>query len=118
VSTPIRPGRLVWVPDDGERGIVLALSEDKKDVLVCFAAWKNGASEAVISEENAMMFVPPRANVPGGKRAGWTAPFLLPVGTFIEWYPIDDCVFDTPEPWDDRAGWCREAFPEDDRLLR
>jgi hypothetical protein len=119
VTTPIRPGRLVWVPDDGERGIVIALSEDKKDVLVCFAAWKNGASEAVISEENAMLFVPPHGSMlPEAKKVGWASPYLLPKGTFIEWYPIDDCVFDTPEPWDDRAGWCREAFPEDDRLLR
>ena len=112
----MKPGRLVWVPDDGERGIVLAVSEDRKNFLVCFAAWKNGAENAVISEENSMLFVPPMGGAPGGKRVGWTAPFLLPIGTFIAWYPVEDCVFDTPEPWEDRAGWCREAYPEDDRL--
>jgi hypothetical protein len=113
----VKPGRLVWVPDDGERGIVLALSEDRQSVLVCFAAWKNGAEMAVISEENAMLFIPPEGpRKPEG--VGWTAPFLLPKGTFICWYPIEDCVFDTPEPWEDRAGWCREAYPEDERLLR
>jgi hypothetical protein len=113
----VKPGRLVWVPDDGERGIVLAVSEDRKNILVCFAAWKNGAESAVISEENSMLFVPPMGRAPGGKKVGWTAPFLLPIGTFICWYPIEDCVFDTPEPWEDRARYCREAYPEDERLL-
>lgn len=114
----IRPGRLVWVPDDGERGIVLAVSEDRKQVLVCFAAWKNGASETMIRHEDAALFVPPVGRVPGEKKIGWTAPFLLPKGTFIAWYDVRDCDFDfAPNP-EDRAGWCFEAYPEDSRLLR
>jgi hypothetical protein len=113
----VKAGRLVWVPDDGERGIVLAVSQDHQRVLVCFAAWKNGASHAVIDLPDELMFAS------GGKRVrphatlGWQAPFLLPVGTFLQWYPVEHCVFDTPEPFHDRAGWCREAYPEDERLL-
>jgi hypothetical protein len=34
----ILPGSLVWVPDDGERGIVLAWNQSRSKVLVCFAA--------------------------------------------------------------------------------
>ena len=112
----IRPGRLVWVPDDGERGIVLAVSEDRKQVLVCFAAWKNGAGETVIRDEDAPLFIPPQGKSVG--TVGWTAPFLLPKGTFIAWYDVRDCDFDfAPNP-EDRAGWCSEAYPEDSRLIR
>ena len=107
----------MWVPDDGERGIVLAVSRDAQSVLVCFAAWKNGASHAVIDNPN--MFASGHRSRPHHTETlGWKAPMLLPVGTFIQWYPVEDCVFDTPEPYDDRAGWCREAYPEDERLLR
>jgi hypothetical protein len=119
VTNNIKPGRLVWVPDDGERGIVLALSEDKRDVLVCFAAWKNGAETTVISEENAMLFVPPRGSLRAeASKVGWASPFLLPKGTFIAWYAIEDCEFDHAPLYDDRAGWCEEAYPEDARLTR
>lgn len=114
----IRPGRLVWVPDDGERGIVLAVSEDREQVLVCFAAWKNGASETAIRDEDASLFVPPMGRAPGEKKIGWTAPFLLPKGTFIAWYDVRDCDFDFAPNSEDRAGWCSEAYPEDSRLIR
>lgn len=115
----IKPGRLVWVPDDGERGIVLAVSEDKKSVLVCFAAWKNGAEAAVIRDEDAALFVPPAGSGPRTQdRVGWTAPFLLPKGTFIAWYDVRDCEFDFAPFYDDRAGWCVDAYPEDSRLVR
>ena len=115
----MKPGRLVWVPDDGERGIVLAVSRDTNRVLVCFAAWKNGAESAVIDLPDESMFASGHDTRTRSKvTLGWQAPMLLPVGTFIQWYPVEDCVFDTPEPYDDRAGWCREAYPEDERLLR
>ena len=115
MRTDIKPGRLVWVPDDGERGIVLATSEDGTKVLVCFAAWKNGAEFARVTAENEALFTPPRGR---RENTGWYGPHLLPEGTFICWFPIDDCVFDRPEPWDDRAGYCQAAYPEDERLLR
>lgn len=108
----------MWVPDDGERGIVLAVSRDGQRVLVCFAAWKNGASHAVIDLPDENMFASGISRSRSSERLGWQAPMLLPVGTFIQWYPVEDCVFDTPEPYDDRAGWCREAYPEDEKLLR
>lgn len=52
----ILPGSLVWGPDDGERGIVIAWNLSRTKVLVVFAAWKNGAATALIPDAQEDLF--------------------------------------------------------------
>jgi len=104
----ILPGALVWVPDDGERGIVLAWNQSHTKVLVCFAAWKNGAEIAVVPDAQEPLFEG------GGGRGdlGWDPPDALPKGTFIAWYPVSHVTF-APPARDNRPKFCAEAYPED-----
>lgn len=107
----ILPGALVWVPDDGERGIVLAWNQSRTKVLVCFAAWKSGAECASVPDAQEPLF-----EGGGGSGAlGWDPPDALPKGTFIAWYPVQHVTF-APPPWEDRPRFCREAYPEDSLL--
>ena len=107
----ILPGSLVWVPDDGERGIVLAWNQSRSKVLVCFAAWKNGAETTVLPDAQESLF----AGGGGSQPVGWEAPLVLPRGTFIAWYPVAHVTF-APPAWDDRPRFCADAYPEDELL--
>jgi hypothetical protein len=103
VTRRILPGALVWVPDDGERGVLLAWNQSRTKVLVCFAAWKNGAECASVPDAQEPLF-----EGGGGKGA-------LPKGTFIAWYPVQHVTF-SPPAWEDRPRFCRDAYPEDTLL--
>lgn len=104
-----RPGCLVWVPDDGERGIVLAFNDSQTKALVCFAAWKNGADYESIADDREPDFEMRRIS-----RSAYCVPHL-PSSTFICWFPIEDLDFEPPA-WEDRAGFCLDAYPEDELL--
>ena len=104
----ILPGSLVWVPDDGERGIVLAWNLSRTKVLAVFAAWKNGAETALVPDAQEGVF----ESGCGSKGYGWEPPDALPKGTFLAWYPVEDVTF-YPPAWEDRARYCTEAYPED-----
>jgi hypothetical protein len=107
----ILPGSLVWVPDDGERGIVLAWNLSRTKVLAVFAAWKNGAETALVPDAQEPLFESGSGNV----SFGWESPAVLPKGTFVAWYPVEDVTF-SPPPWQDRARYCTEAYSEDTML--
>jgi len=107
----ILPGSLVWVPDDGERGIVLAWNLSRTKVLVAFAAWKNGAQTSLVPDAQEPLF----ESSSGSVSFGWEAPAALPKGTFLAWYPVDHVAFSPPR-WEDRARYCTEAYPEDTLL--
>lgn len=104
----ILPGSLVWVPDDGERGIVLAWNLSRTKVLVAFAAWKNGAETALVPDAQEDLF----SSGHRSKDFGWEPPAAMPRGTFVAWYPVEDVTF-APPAWEDRARFCTEAYPED-----
>jgi len=108
----ILPGSLVWVPDDGERGVVLAWNLSRTKVLVAFAAWKNGAEASIVPDAQEPLFQS------GGGTAsfGWEPPAALPKGTFLAWYAVEHVTF-SPPAWEDRPRYCAEAYPED-TLLR
>ena len=106
------------MPDDGERGIVLAWNQSRTKVLVCFAAWKNGAESSMVPDAQERHFEGGGSGHGPRGALGWHPPGALPEGTFIAWYDVRDCDFDfAPNP-EDRAGWCSEAYPEDGRLVR
>ena len=107
----IRPGSLVWVPDDSERGIVLAWNSSRTKLLVCFAAWKNGAEATILSDAQEPLF----ESRSGALAHGWEPPHAIPRGTFLAWYPVEHVEF-APPAWEDRPRYCREAYPEDDLL--
>jgi hypothetical protein len=104
----ILPGSLVWVPDDGERGIVIAWNLSRTKVLVAFAAWKNGAETALVPDAQEDLFESGYRS----KDYGSEPPTALPKGTFLAWYPVEHVTF-SPPPWQDRARYCTEAYPED-----
>lgn len=111
----ILPGSLVWVPDDGERGIVLAWNQSRTKVLVCFAAWKNGAESSMVPDAQERHFEGGGSGHGPRGALGWHPPGALPEGTFIAWYPVQHVAF-APPAWEDRPRFCRDAYPEDTLL--
>ena len=106
----MKAGALVWVPDDGERGIVMAMNDSKTKALVCFAAWKNGAENNSVPDDREQDYTMRRIS-----RSAYCVPHL-PDDVYICWYDVEHLAF-SPPPWEDRAGFCADAYPDDELLL-